>query len=81
MDEQEMKGRWTQLRGRAKQRWSRLTDDDLDRIQGREQELVGRIQERYGKGREQAALEVEGWLDELDASIRPLEREIPISRR
>ncbi len=81
MNEQEMKGRWTQLRGRAQQRWDRLTDDDLDRIQGREQELVGRIQERYGKGREQAALEVERWLDELDASIRPLEREIPISRR
>lgn len=81
MNEQEMRGRWTQLKGRAKEQWGRLTDDDLERIEGREQELVGRIQERYGKAREQAAREVDRWLDELDAVVRPPEREIPVSRR
>jgi uncharacterized protein YjbJ (UPF0337 family) len=66
MNTQEMKGRWKQLRGRAREQWGRLTDDDLDQIAGRRQVLVGRIQERYGKDLAAAEKEVDTWIDDLD---------------
>ncbi len=52
------KGKWKQLRGDVKKWWGDLTDDDLDRIAGERDKLVGRIQERYGYAREQAEAEV-----------------------
>jgi len=54
-------GKWKQLKGRAKQQWGKLTDDDLDRIEGSRDELVGLIQERYGKSKEEAEKEVDNW--------------------
>ncbi len=54
-------GKWKQLKGQAKQKWGKLTDDDLDRIEGSRDELVGMIQERYGKSREEAEREVDDW--------------------
>jgi uncharacterized protein YjbJ (UPF0337 family) len=66
MNTQEMKGRWKQLKGRAREQWGRLTDDDLDQIAGRRQVLVGRIQERYGKDLAAAEKEVDTWIDDLD---------------
>jgi uncharacterized protein YjbJ (UPF0337 family) len=63
MNKEQLKGQWKQLKGRAKERWGELTDDDLDQIRGRRQELVGRIQERYGRKQEAAEKEVDQWLD------------------
>ncbi len=54
-------GKWKQMKGRAKQQWGKLTDDDLDRIEGSRDELAGLIQERYGKSREEAEKEVDAW--------------------
>jgi len=54
-------GKWKQLKGQAKQKWGKLTDDELDRIEGSRDELVGLIQERYGKTREEAEKEVDAW--------------------
>ena len=54
-------GKWKQMKGRAKQQWGELTDDDLDRIEGSRDELVGLIQERYGKSKEAAEKEVDDW--------------------
>jgi uncharacterized protein YjbJ (UPF0337 family) len=62
MNQQQIKGKWTELRGMAKQRWGKLTDDDLDRIDGRRDELVGRIQQRYGHARDQVEREVDAFL-------------------
>ena len=62
MNQQHMKGKWMELRGKAKQRWGKLTDDDLDRIDGRREELVGRIQQRYGHARDQVEREVDAFL-------------------
>jgi uncharacterized protein YjbJ (UPF0337 family) len=62
MDQQQIKGKWMELRGMAKQRWGKLTDDDLDRIDGRRDELVGRIQQRYGHARDQVEREVDAFL-------------------
>lgn len=56
-----LKGKWRQLKGQARQKWGELTDDDLDRISGSREELVGAIQERYGKSRDEAEKEVDTW--------------------
>jgi uncharacterized protein YjbJ (UPF0337 family) len=54
-------GKWKQLKGQAKKKWGKLTDDELDRIEGSRDELVGLIQEHYGKTREEAEKEVDAW--------------------
>jgi uncharacterized protein YjbJ (UPF0337 family) len=46
----------------AKQQWGKLTDDDLDVVEGRRDELEGRLQERYGYAKDQARTEVDQWL-------------------
>jgi uncharacterized protein YjbJ (UPF0337 family) len=51
-------GKWKQARGQAKEWWGKLTDDDLERIEGRYDKLVGALQERYGWARKQAEDEV-----------------------
>jgi uncharacterized protein YjbJ (UPF0337 family) len=61
MNEDTLKGQWTQLKGKAREKWGKLTNDDLDLIQGRAQQLVGRIQERYGLAREEAERQVKEW--------------------
>lgn len=50
--ETKWEGRWDQLKGRAKQWWGDLTDDDLDVAEGRYDEFVGRIKERTGESEE-----------------------------
>ena len=52
MNKNELEGNWKQLKGRIKEQWGKLTDDDLDRIEGRRDRLVGLIQEKYGESRE-----------------------------
>ena len=54
-----IKGQWHQLKGRVKSKWGKLTDDDLDRVSGDAESLIGRIQERYGYARDQAKREVD----------------------
>ena len=56
-------GQWKQVRGKAKQTWGKLTDNDLDRITGRFDELAGLVQERYGYSREQAEKEVTHFIE------------------
>lgn len=50
-------GKWLQWKGKIKQQWGKLTDDDLARIEGDQDQLVGAIQERYGRTKEAAARE------------------------
>ena len=54
MDWNRIEGNWKQVKGRAKEKWGRLTDDDLDVINGRQDQLEGKIQERYGLAKDQA---------------------------
>jgi uncharacterized protein YjbJ (UPF0337 family) len=60
------KGKWKQIRGQAKQWWGKLTDDDLNQIDGSVDKLVGRIQERYGYAKEDAEKEVNQRLQTYD---------------
>jgi uncharacterized protein YjbJ (UPF0337 family) len=57
-----LQGKWTQLKGQVRKQWGKLTDDDVDQIQGDAEILQGRIQERYGRTKEQAQQEVDSWL-------------------
>jgi uncharacterized protein YjbJ (UPF0337 family) len=61
MNWDKMEGKWKQLKGSVKTRWGKLTDDDLDVIAGQKDQLVGRIQERYGIAKDQAQREVDEW--------------------
>ena len=58
---QKIKGSWNQTKGTIKEQWGKLTDDDLMEIQGRRDQLVGKIQMRYGISQEQAEAQVSGW--------------------
>ena len=61
MNESYAKGKWNELRGKVKERWGDLTDDDLDRVEGRRDQLIGAIQQRYGKARDDAERELQRW--------------------
>jgi uncharacterized protein YjbJ (UPF0337 family) len=56
------KAKWTQLRGKAKEKWGELTDDDLDKVEGQFDQLVGVIQEKYQLTRAKAEAEVNEFL-------------------
>ena len=58
-------GKWKQARGKVKQWWGKLTDNDLDRISGQIDQLVGTVQERYGYTREQAEKEVAKFMEQF----------------
>ncbi len=58
-------GKWKQVRGKVKQWWGKLTDNDLDRIGGQIDQLIGVVQERYGYTREQAQKEVEKFMGQF----------------
>jgi uncharacterized protein YjbJ (UPF0337 family) len=63
-----LKGRWNELKGRVRERWGELTNDEIDRIEGRRDQLVGAIQQHYGKTRDEVEKEVERW--ERDQGLR-----------
>ena len=67
MNWDQVQGKWKQMKGAAKTRWGKLTDDDLDVIAGNRDQLVGRIQERYGIAKDEAQRQVDEWHRTQDA--------------
>jgi uncharacterized protein YjbJ (UPF0337 family) len=65
-----LKGKWQQLKGEARIQWGRLTDDDVDQIQGNIEKLAGKLQERYGYERAEADREVEDFVRQHTAATR-----------
>lgn len=57
-----LKGKWQQLKGEARVQWGKLTDDDLDQIEGNSEKMVGKLQERYGWAKEDAQREFDAFL-------------------
>lgn len=54
MNQDRLAGEWKQFKGKVKEKWGKLTDDDLTYIDGKRDRLVGRLQERYGIARDMA---------------------------
>ena len=61
MNDDQLKGAWHQAEGWIKEQWGQLTDDDVTRIDGQLEQLIGRVQERYGIEREKAEHDVRTW--------------------
>jgi uncharacterized protein YjbJ (UPF0337 family) len=66
MDWNRVEGNWKQLKGKVKEQWGNLTDDDLDVIAGRRDQLEGKIQERYGYAKDQVRADVDSWFKTLN---------------
>jgi uncharacterized protein YjbJ (UPF0337 family) len=67
MNWDQIKGEWKQFKGKVKEKWGKLTDDDLTLIAGKRDQLVGKLQERYGY--EKAKAETEA--DDFSRSLTP----------
>ncbi|AYP24769.1 MULTISPECIES: CsbD family protein [Pantoea] len=61
MNKDEASGNWKQFKGKMKEKWGKLTDDDMQVIEGKRDQLVGKIQERYGSTKDEAEREVSDW--------------------
>jgi uncharacterized protein YjbJ (UPF0337 family) len=59
MNWDQVEGNWKKFQGQAQQKWGKLTDDDLDVVDGKRQELAGRIQERYGVEKDEAERQID----------------------
>ncbi len=61
MNKDQADGNWKQFKGKVKEKWGKLTDDDLTVVEGKRDQLVGKIQERYGYQKDQAEKELKSW--------------------
>lgn len=59
MNSDQLKGQWKEVKGKVKSQWGKLTDDDITHINGDKDQLIGKIQQEYGKTREEAEQEVD----------------------
>lgn len=66
MDWNQVEGKWNDVKGQVKDRWGKLTDDDLTRVDGKKDKLIGLLQQNYGMAREKAEHEIAEWLDKAD---------------
>ncbi|MGJ3237985.1 MAG: CsbD family protein [Anaerolineae bacterium] len=65
MNFDQLKANWQDLQGKAKERWGELTDDELTQVEGETEQLIAKVQERYGIAKEEAREQVNEWLNEL----------------
>jgi uncharacterized protein YjbJ (UPF0337 family) len=62
MNQDILKGKWLQMKGEARRQWGKLTDDDIDQIEGNAEKMAGKLQERYGWGKEEAEREIDAFV-------------------
>jgi uncharacterized protein YjbJ (UPF0337 family) len=70
MNREILSGKWKQLKGEVKRKWGKLTDDDLMAIEGNFDKLAGRLEERYGRNREELEQEIDEFLEETEIEPR-----------
>lgn len=61
MNKTETRGNWNEFKGKVKEKWGKLTDDDMKVVEGKRDQLIGKIQTRYGYAKDQAEKEVSDW--------------------
>ena len=69
MNEDILAGKWKQAKGHVRNWWGKLTDDDVDQLTGKSEQLAGKLQERYGWSRDRAYDEINRRLRDLDAEV------------
>jgi uncharacterized protein YjbJ (UPF0337 family) len=69
MNWDQMEGKWKQMKGDARTKWGKLTDQDLEQIAGQRDKLLGKIQERYGIAREDAEKQADEWYSTYDSEV------------
>ena len=79
MDWNRIEGDWKRMKGSAKEQWGRLTDDDLAAINGRREQLEGKLQERYGYAKDRIKREIDEWASEVRASARKVANDADLS--
>jgi uncharacterized protein YjbJ (UPF0337 family) len=67
-----IEGKWKQFTGSARKRWGKLTDDDLQQIAGKRDQLIGKLQERYGWSRDRAERDLKEWESSQGGETRTL---------
>lgn len=70
MNWDQVAGNWKQLKGAAKEKWGRLTDDELESMAGQRDQLIGRLQEHYGMAKEEAEREADRWATDVASPPR-----------
>ena len=70
MNWDQVEGKWKEYKGNVKEKWGKLTDDDIDAIDGRRQQLVGKIQQHYGLAKEAAEKQADEFVTGLNAQSR-----------
>lgn len=65
MNRDQMQGNWKQLSGKIREKWAKLTDNDLEMINGQKEQLIGKIQERYNIARQEAEKQVKDFWSHL----------------
>lgn len=61
MNELQIKGNWNEIKGKIKQKYADLTDDDLRYVEGKSEEMLGRLQKKTGKSKEELKREIENF--------------------
>ena len=69
MDWNRVEGNWKQFKGAAKEKWGKLTDDDLNVIEGRREQLEGKLQQRYGFAKDQIRKDVDDWFRHAEVRL------------
>lgn len=65
MNKDMIEGDWTEMKGKVREAWGKLTDDDIEAVAGQRDQLLGRIQHRYGRSKEDVAAEIAGFEQRL----------------
>ena len=67
MNWDQLEGKWDQFKGRVRSQWGKLTDDDVGNHAGKTDQLVGKIVERYGVAKEDAEMQIDNWLANINS--------------
>ena len=64
-----LEGKWRQVRGQVRERWGKITNDELDQIAGKRDQLIGKIQEKYGLARDEAEQQLDEFLEDIAEKV------------
>jgi uncharacterized protein YjbJ (UPF0337 family) len=65
-----VEGNWNQWKGRLKEKWGDLTDDDIQKLDGKKDQVSGLLQERYGMARDEAERQLDEWASKYNTAVR-----------